>query len=119
MAPIRTNRPLINKQQHFLEKIENQAKSWSLFVAGSAFCITLTLILLIILEKTAVPISFIVLVAVTIVLCMSWLTWTIMFIFKSVKNQLIMYDLLDEISVDIEILGEELNKENNKDIDKT
>jgi hypothetical protein len=52
-------------------------------------------------------------------LCLVWFGWTIVFIFNSVRNQKIIYQILNEISVDIEIIGKELNPIDRKNIDNT
>lgn len=119
MAPVRINRSLIDKQQQFLEQLENQGRSWALFVAGSICCLLIALAVLLVIEKAMMPITVVILMVFTMLLCFVWLGWTVTFIFRSVKNQKIIYQLLDDISHDIEVINKELSNPDNREIDNT
>ena len=119
MAPVRVNRSLIDKQQQFLEQIENQGRSWAVFVAGSICCLLIALAVLLVIEKAMMPITVVILMVFTMLLCFVWLGWTVTFIFRSVKNQKIIYQLLDDISHDIEIINKELSNPDSRDVDNT
>jgi predicted DNA-binding transcriptional regulator len=118
MAPVRVDRSLIDKQQQFLEKIENQGRSWAVVVAGSICCLLVALAVLLVIEKAMMPMTIVILMVFTMVLCLVWLGWTITFIFRSVKDQKIIYQLLDDISHDIEVISKELSNSDVRDIDQ-
>lgn len=119
MAPVRVNRSLIDKQQQFLEQLENQGRSWAVFVAGSICCLLIALAVLLVIEKAMMPITVVILIVFTMMLCFVWIGWTVTFIFRSVKNQKIIYQLLDDISHDIEVINKELRSPDSRDVDNT
>lgn len=118
MAPIRANHTLIGIQQHLLEKIESQGLIWAMFVAVSTCCSIVTIILLFVLGEPAVPIAITILIGIIILLCLAWLGWTIGFVVKSLKNQKIIYQLLQDISTDIEVISKEVNRNTIEVLDK-
>lgn len=108
MEIIRVNNTLITTRKTLLEKIETQVTSWLVFFIFS-FIVTVTVIIMGYVSGTSrvpwVPHTMIVgIVTVSI----AWWIWTMKFIMDAASNQKIIYNILGEISKEIDSIRTEM-----------
>lgn len=108
LESIRADRRLIISRQNLLEKVEEQVSNWVLFFIISSAVIMLSIIMGIVMEYTGNLWIARVIIITIISICIAWWFWTLAFILDITKNQKIIYQLLNEISQDIEIVKSEI-----------
>lgn len=108
LESIRADRSLIISRQNLLEKVEEQVSNWVLFFIISSAVIMLSIIMGIVMEYTGNLWIARVIIITIISICIAWWFWTLAFILDITKNQKIIYQLLNEISQDIEIVKSEI-----------
>lgn len=104
MVPPNLDTTLIDRRKKLLEKMEKQSRWWSLF---SVVSFTALFLLIVLIGLWSFASHTFILGSISLV-CIFWWSWTIIFIKRAVTFQKEIYNLLGDISYDMENIRREL-----------